>query len=174
MTDKVTRHAPTGRPTSAEAGHHPLMTLRDEVDRLFDNFFPTAFGRSLFEFDPWRAGGALRIAGDMMPHADVKELADRYEVAAEMPGVEAKDIKVTVDKGMLNISGEKHGERTEEGIGMRLSERTYGTFARSFRLPEDADTETIGADMVSGVLTVTVRKREGTAPTAKTIEVTVH
>ena len=170
MTDRTTRQAPTVRPVSAEAGHHPLLTLRGEIDRLFDNFFPAAFGRSLFELDPWRPG-TLRVMGDMTLRVDVKELADHYEVAAELPGVEAKDVKVTVDKGMLGISGEKHEEHAEEKGDVRLSERSFGSFVRTFKLPEDADEGNVGAEFVNGVLTVTVPKLEGKAPTVKDIEI---
>lgn len=173
MTDKVVRHVPTPRPTSPEAGHHPLASLRNEVDRLFDSFFPAAFGRSLFDLDPWRPG-AFHVVGDMVPHVDVKELADHYEITAELPGVEIKDVKVTVDKGMLAIRGEKHEDRTEEKGDMRLSERSFGSFARAFKLPEDADADMIGAEFVNGVLTVTMSKHEGKAPTVKDIEVKAH
>ena len=173
MADKVTRHTPSTRPVSAEAGHHPLVALRDEVDRLFDSFFPAAFGRSLFGLDPWRSG-ALRVMGDMAPQVDVKELADHYEIAAEMPGVEAKDVKVTIDKGMLGIRGEKHEEHAEEKGDVHLSERSFGSFARAFRLPDDADQERVGAEFVNGVLTVTVPKHQGAVPTVKEIEIKAH
>lgn len=173
MADKATRQAPTRQPVPAEAGRHPLTSLRDEVDRLFGSFFPAAFGRSMFDLDPWRPG-TFRVMADMTPQVDVKELADRYEIAAELPGVEAKDVKVTVDKGMLGITGEKHTEtRSEEGE-VHLSERSYGSFARSFRLPEDADSQAIGAEFVNGVLTVTVPKHENAPKTVKEIEIKAH
>lgn len=173
MADKAVRHEPTPRPVPAETGHHPVVGLRDEVDRLFDSFFPAAFGRSLFDLDPWRPG-AFRVMADMVPQVDVKELADHYEIAAELPGVEAKDVKVTVDKGMLGITGEKHAETAKEEGDMRLSERSFGSFARSFKLPEDADSDAIGAAFVNGVLTVTVPKHEDRAPTVKDIEIKTH
>lgn len=173
MADKATRQMPTARPSSAEAGHHPLVGLRDEVDRLFDSFFPAAFGRSLFDLDPWRPG-AFRVMGGLSPQVDVRELADHYEIAAEMPGVEAKDLKVTIDKGMLDIRGEKHGEHAEEEGDVRLSERSFGSFARSLRLPEDADQNAVGAEFVNGVLTVTVPKHEGKAAAARDIEIKAH
>lgn len=173
MVDKVTRHMPTTEPAAAEAGHHPLVSLRDEVDRLFDTFFPSVFGRALFDRDPWRSG-ALRAVGDLAPHVDVKELADHYEIAAELPGVEVKDVKVSIDKGMLGISGEKHAEKSETEAGMRLSERSFGSFARSFRLPDDADPAAVTAEFVNGVLTVTVPRHEAAAPEVKTIEIKTH
>lgn len=158
--------APASRPS------HPLMTLRDEVDRLFDNFFPSAFGRSLFDLDPWRER-TFRSMGDITPHMDVRELADRFEVTAELPGLEEKDVTVKVLSGVLSISGEKKAERTEESGNVHLSERSYGSFVRSVRLPDNADAEGIDAEFAKGVLTVTVPKRAGGAGEKK-IEVKVH
>ena len=173
MADNATRQMPTRQPVSAEAGRHPVMGLRDEVDRLFDSFFPAAFGRSMFDLDPWRPG-AFRVMGDMMPQVDVKELADHYEIAAELPGVEAKDVKVSVDQGRLDITGEKHSEAESEQGEVHLSERSFGSFARSFKLPEDADSQAIGAEFVNGVLTVTVPKHEMPPKTVKDIEIKAH
>lgn len=172
MTGKVTRHTPQTRSVES-AGHHPLVTLRDEVDRLFDNFFPAAFGRSLFDLDPWRPG-TFRLTGELSPHVDVKELADRYEIAAELPGVEVKDVKVTIDRGMLGISGEKHTEHQDGEGDTHLSERSFGSFSRAFKLPDDADADHVGAEFVNGVLTVKVPKHEGKAVEAKDIEIKAH
>lgn len=173
MADKATRHVPTHRPASAESGSHPLVGLRDEVDRLFHSFFPAAFGRSMFDLDPWRPG-AFRIMDDVVPQVDVKELADHYEIDAELPGVEVKDVKVTIDNGMLGITGEKHGEHTDDSGAVHVSERSFGSFARAFRLPEDADAEAIGAEFVNGVLKVKVPKQEGKGPKVKDIEIKAH
>jgi HSP20 family protein len=173
MADKATRHVPMHGPASAESGSHPLVGLRDEVDRLFHSFFPAAFGRSMFELDPWRPG-ALRLMSEVMPQVDVKETPDHYEVDAELPGVEVNDVKVTVDNGMLNIRGEKHGEHTDDSGAVRVSERSFGSFARAFRLPEDADADAAGAEFVNGVLKVKVPKQEGKGPKVKDIEIKAH
>lgn len=173
MVDKATRHVPMHRPASAESGSHPLVGLRDEVDRLFHSFFPAAFGRSMFELDPLRLG-ALRLMSEVMPQVDVKEMADHYEVDAELPGVEIKDVKVTVDNGVLNIRGEKHSEHTDDGGAVHVSERSFGSFARAFRLPDDADADTADAEFVNGVLKVKVPKQEGKGPKVKDIEIKAH
>lgn len=155
MADKPTRHETGSTPAPRS---NPLMSLRDEVDRLFDNFFPTTFGRSLLDLDPWR-GRTFRTLGDMTPQMDVRECADRYELTAELPGVEEKDVSVKVQGGVLSISGEKKAERKEDTADVHLSERSYGSFVRSMRLPDNADEEGISADYAKGVLTVTIPKR---------------
>ncbi|MBC7907445.1 MAG: Hsp20/alpha crystallin family protein [Rhodospirillaceae bacterium] len=172
MADKMTQQGGETGGLPASRPSHPLMTLRDEVDRLFDNFFPSAFGRSLFDLDPWRER-SFRSMGDITPHMDVRELDDRFEISAELPGLEDKDVTVKVQGGVLSISGEKKAERTEDKGNVYLSERSYGSFVRSVRLPENADAEGIGAEFAKGVLTVTVPKREG-GPDEKKIEVKVH
>ncbi|AVM75858.1 Hsp20/alpha crystallin family protein [Magnetospirillum gryphiswaldense] len=173
MADKASRHVLMHGPASAESGSHPLVGLRDEVDRLFHSFFPAAFGRSMFDLDPLRLG-ALRLMDDMTPQVDVKELADHYEIDAELPGVEVKDVKVTIDNGMLDIRGEKHGEHMDDQGAVHVSERSFGSFARAFRLPEDADADTADAEFVNGVLKVKVPKQEGKGPKVKDIEIKAH
>lgn len=173
MADKVTRQSATSAPAPVPGRHNPLMSLRDEVDRLFDSFFPTAFGGSLF--DPDTLGRrSFRAVGDISPHMDVKECADHYEVSTELPGMEEKDVTVKVHGGVLSISGEKKQERNEENEAMRLSERSYGAFTRSMYLPENADEEGINADFAKGVLTVTIPKLSGDGTGEKTIEVKTH
>lgn len=165
MADKTTT-SPVTR------AHNPLMTLRDEVDRLFDTFFPTALGRSLFDLDPWR-DQPFRSHGDISPRMDVTERADRYDVSVELPGMDEKDVAVKVQGDMLTISGEKKLEHAEDSGATHLTERFYGSFVRSVRLPVDVDAEAIRADYAKGVLTISVPKRpEGKGE--KKIEVTTH
>lgn len=172
MADKTTpRVGETATPPATRA-HHPLMTLRDEVDRLFDSFFPVGFGRSMFDVDPWRER-PFRTLGDITPHMDVTECADRYDISVELPGMDEKDVAVKVQGDMLTISGEKKSERNEETGASHLTERSYGSFTRSVRLPEDADAEAIKADYAKGVLTVSVPKRPG-GKDEKKIQVTTH
>lgn len=166
MADKTTRQ-PSDHATVPRASH-PMGTLRDEVDRLFDSFFPPAFGRSLFGPDPWSdlwkdpAFGAL---GEAMPGMDVRECRDRYEIAAELPGVDERDIAVTVKDGVLSINGEMRA---------RGAAHAYGSFTRAFQLPKDSDAEAIGARFDKGVLTVTVPKQAGAARPEKRIEIDKH
>lgn len=173
MADKMTRQSGATTPVPAPGFHHPLMSLRDEVDRLFDSFFPAAFGGSLFDPDPL-GRRFFRALGDVTPQMDVKECADHYEVSAELPGMEEKDVTVKVQGGMLSISGEKRQEHKEENESVRLSERSFGAFTRSMRLPDNADEDGINAEYAKGVLTVTIPKQAGSEAGEKTIEIKVH
>lgn len=160
-------------PGTPAARSHPLMTLRDEVDRLFENFFPTA--RGMFELDPFRrVGAAFRSMGDISPEIDVKETDDKFEISAELPGMDDKDVDVTIRGGILAISGEKKAERRDERADYHLTERSYGSFMRAFRLPETADDEKVSADFSKGILTVTVPKRAEAKKQEKKIQVKAH
>ncbi|CAA7612770.1 Hsp20/alpha crystallin family protein [Magnetospirillum sp. UT-4] len=173
MAERMPRHSPDPGSAPASRTHHPLMALRDEVDRLFDSFFPAAFGRTLLGLDPWRAP-SLRALGGVYPSIDVKETADRYEIAAELPGLEEKDVNVTIRNGVLSIAGEKRHEHEEEAEGLQVRERTFGSFARTFRLPENANPDGIAAEFAKGVLTVTVPKAEDAAGKERKVEVKGH
>lgn len=172
MTGNIRKHGPETTPQTV-AHAHPLMSLRDEVDRLFDNFFPTA--RGMVDIDPFRrVGSAFRAMGDMAPDVEVKETDERIEISAELPGMDEKDVSVTFRDGVLSIAGEKKAERKEEKADYHLSERTYGSFVRSFRLPDNVDDEHIDADFSKGVLTVAIPKKGEPAPSEKKIEIKGH
>ena len=175
MAGNVQKHSPeTAAPPAPP--QHPLMSLRDEVDRLFDSFFPAMIGRrGLFDIDPFRRlGGWVRSGGELAPEVDVKETDERFEITAELPGMDEKDVEVTVREGLLVISGEKKMETKEERADYHLSERSYGRFLRSFRLPETADDDAISADFAKGVLTVIVPKTAEAQKQEKKIEVKPH
>jgi len=172
MADKTTTSHVGETTPSTVRPHHPLMTLREEVDRLFDNFFLATFGRSLFDFDPWRERAFGRM-GDITPRMDVVEDADQYRVTVELPGMDEKDVTVKVQGAQLVISGEKKAEHTEDSGTMHLTERSYGSFVRTVRLPEDCDPDAIRAEFAKGVLSVSLPKRpEG--KNEKKIEVITH
>lgn len=189
MAEKVTRTSPGTGSSPALSSTHPLTALRAEVDRLFDGFFPPTFGRSIFDFDPWRGfdpwrDSALGALGDItprvdvprvdVPRVDVKEYGDHYEITAELPGLNEKDVEVTVRDGVLGIAGKKRVERKEEDENPQLAERPLGAFTCTFPLPEDADPEAIGAEFVKGVLIVTMPRHEDAAKRERKIEVTGH
>lgn len=180
MADKVMR--PTPEPGSPALGAHPLTALRDEVDRLFDSFFPPAFGRSLLDcggFDPARSfaadgGRAFAAVSEAMPGVEVRECGDHYEIAVELPGLDENDVTVTVRNDLLTIAGEKRVGHGRDKADVRLSERFYGAFSRAFRLPEDADPDAVAADFAKGVLTVTAAKRGKTGAGEKKVEIKGH
>jgi HSP20 family protein len=108
-------------------------------------------------YEPLRNIGA-KIADWFAPASDAAATEDAYEINMELPGVEAGDIDIAVDDGQLTIRGEKRSQREEKGRTYYFSEREYGAFQRSFRLPADADAQKVDADFVNGVLTVRIAK----------------
>lgn len=115
-----------------------------------------AFWPSLAE--PFRQFGA-RLADWMAPASDAKSDAEAYRITLELPGVAEDDIEIAVDHGMLTVRGEKRASREEKGETWYFTERQYGSFQRSFRLPADADEGAIKAALRDGVLSLTVPRR---------------
>ncbi len=108
-------------------------------------------------FDPFRNFGA-RVADWLAPASEASVNGETYRIAVELPGVAEKDIDLTVENGMVTVKGEKKSSREEKGDTWYFSERQYGSFSRTFRLPADADENAVSADLKDGVLTVTVPK----------------
>ncbi len=140
-------------------GHH-LMEGKKVVEKSY-----TSPGGNTSEWlpamlDPLRTFGN-RLAEFFTPNADAAITKDAYEVTVELPGVAEDDIELTLHDRVLSVKGEKRSEHKEEGKSYYFSERSYGAFQRSFRLPEDADPKAIDAGFKDGVLTVKIAK---TAP----------
>lgn len=125
-----------------------LRSAEDEFDRIA--------GRA-FSRDTW------------VPALDVRESEDRFDVTVDLPGLEPGDVNVTFEDGMLSINGKREFSAEDRGETWHRIERSFGTFARSMRLPQTADTERIEATFDKGVLTVSVPKTEQAKP--RTIEV---
>jgi HSP20 family protein len=104
-----------------------------------------------------------------MPDFEVKETKDAYVFKADLPGVEDKDLEVTLNANRLTVSGKREAEAREEGDTWYAYERTFGNFSRSFTLPEDVNSDDVRADLKNGVLTVAVPKKPERQP--KKIEV---
>lgn len=118
-------------------------------------------------YDPFRAFGH-RLADWLSPAAEASAGKDAYAVSMELPGVAEGDVELTVDNGVLTIRGEKKTQTERQGDTWYFSERQYGAFRRSFRLPEDADGPAATARMQDGVLLVTVPKKPLKAPETST------
>ena len=137
----------------------PFESLRREIDRLFDDFHPFDFHlpatRSLFgrEF-PAKLRGEWSVA----PAMDLVEKADAYEITAELPGIDEKNVDIKLANNVLTIKGEKKEEKEEKEKDYYLSERRYGSFQRSFRLPEGVNADKIDASFTKGILTVKLPK----------------
>jgi len=137
----------------ALVGYYPTLPVRP------------LFGRELADFDRWfDEAFAPASTCDWCPRADVVEEDKDYQIAIELPGMEKDQVKVTVEQGVLTVSGENTSEHEEEGKGVRRIERRYGTFARSFELPDDVDAERIAATFKNGLLKLTVPKTVEAAP----------
>lgn len=121
-------------------------------------------------YDPLRQVGQ-RVAEWLAPASEAATSEDAYRIAVELPGVEEKDIDLSVDNGVVTLKGEKRSEREERGERWYFSERQYGSFSRSFRLPPDADTDKVDAHLKDGVLTVTVPKTAPEKPESAKVQI---
>jgi HSP20 family protein len=137
-----------------------ISRLRREMDRLWDDYF----GPGRRALKPMEA--------EFAPAVDVKETAEAVVVKAEVPGIDAKDINISVTGDVLTIKGEKKSEREEKEESYHLVERSYGAFSRSLVLPAAVNLDKIEANYDKGVLTVTCPKKEEIKPKAIEIKTT--
>lgn len=112
-----------------------------------------------------------RVADWFAPRSDASAMAGNYEINMELPGVEPDNIDVSVHDHTLHVRGEKHYEHKEKGRSYFFSEREYGAFQRSFRLPPDADADKIEADFRNGVLCLKIPKHRPEKAAGKRIRV---
>jgi len=119
------------------------------------------FWPSLYE--PLRSAGS-RLAEWVAPASEASSADDAYKIAMELPGVEDTDIDLSVHEGVVTVKGEKKTSREERGETWYFSERQFGAFSRSFRLPPDADDDQVSADLKDGVLTISVKKKVPAKP----------
>jgi HSP20 family protein len=125
----------------------PFLAFRQEMDRMFDEF---ATGSMLAPFDKgWPA---------FEPRVDVVETDQEVKVTAELPGLDAEDVDLTLSHNVLTIKGEKQHEHEEKGENYFRAERSYGSFQRSLALPQGVETDAAQAAFDKGVLTVTFPK----------------
>lgn len=166
--DKISRDP---KDTAAPAPvHSPLETLRHEIDRVFDDVT-----RGLPSMNSlWSPRKAWRSAFrnfDVMPQVDTSEDDTSYEISIELPGVEEKDVSLTVDNGMLTVRGEKKSQREEKKKEYHLTERSFGSFERSFQVPANVDEAKIVASYEAGVLTVVMPKSPNGKPSERRIPI---
>ncbi len=141
---------------------HPVSTLQRDMNQVFENFW-NRFGQGFSGVDwPW-GGSELKT--------DVVEAKDGIEVSVELPGMDMKDINVTVANDMLTIKGEKKVERQEDKKGYYLSERSYGSIYRTIPLPPGVDGEKAQAAFKDGVLTIKLPQTPEAQAKIKHIEV---
>jgi len=136
----------------------PLGLLRDDIDVAFDRMFRNwpFQGRAL---DAGSFAGSGGGDAAVQPRVDVSEDDDKYEIAAEVPGVDEKDISLTIKDDLLTLKGEKKTERKEEKKNFYMKERSYGSFVRSFRLPDSVKADKVRAKFANGVVTIEMPKK---------------
>lgn len=122
-------------------------------------------------YDPLRSIGH-RVADWFAPRSDASAWDEGYEINIELPGVKPEDVDVTLDGDSLTIRGEKRSEREESGRSYFFSEREYGAFQRTFRLPPEADKDNILADYSDGILNLKIAKKPSAKPEEKKISIT--
>ncbi len=131
-----------------------------EMDELFHNRLASVLGGEGLQSVAWS------------PVVDIEESAEAYIIRAELPGLSKEKVKVTVENGVLTLSGERDLERRVETKTFHRVERSHGTFTRSFTLPDDVDAESVVANFKDGLLEIQIAKREEALP--KSIEVRVE
>jgi HSP20 family protein len=120
-----------------------LATFRKEMDRFLERFWD---------------GDEMRPSGAWAPDIEIAETKEALTIRAEVPGMEPKDMQVTLENGVLTLRGEKRQEMEQKDERLYRSERHYGSFARSLRLPANVDASNVTASFKNGVLTVVMPK----------------
>lgn len=146
---QVVRPQSRGRDSAVS---HPLMRLHNEIDQIFDQFFQG------FPLSPPRWPQEWSKGGLVFPQLNIAENKNAYTITVDVPGVEEKDIELTVQEGTLIIRGEKQTEKEDENKQYHRVERSYGSFQRVLSLPSDAEEDKIEAKFKNGVLTIRVAK----------------
>lgn len=135
-----------------------------EIDDMFTKYL-THYNR------PSLGNQELLASGDWAPRADIAETDLDFTIKVEVPEIKREDIKITIDNGVLNIRGERKREKEDKGVKYHRVERHYGSFLRSFSLPDNVAEEQIDAQFKEGVLTLRLPKMEKSKP--KRIEIAV-
>lgn len=120
-----------------------------------------SLARDLFGWDPFFGG---RQASAFVPTFEVKETNEAFLIKADVPGVDEKNLDINLHNGVLTVAGHRDSEERQEGESYALYERQYGSFTRSFSLPDVADGDRIDAKLTDGVLTLSIPKRAEAKP----------
>jgi len=147
----------------------PFEAFRSEIDRLFDDFTPFSrrssdrplFGRVLPALGAWPT----------VPAVDVIERDDAFELTAEVPGLDEKNIEIKLSNGMLTIRGEKQEEKETKEKEYHISERRFGSFQRNFQLPDGVDAQKVEASFAKGILKVKLPKSAEAKKNERKIEI---
>jgi HSP20 family protein len=138
----------TWRPLRELAPFREFERMRREMDRLWDSFFEGGSRRRTEE------------GGEWLPSLDVAETKNELVVKAEIPGMDPKDIDISLSDGVLTIKGEKRQEKEEKEADYHLVERSYGSFIRLVQLPKEVQSDKISASYKDGILKISLPKSE--------------
>ena len=130
--------------------NHPLFTIDKDIERFLNPLNTDFFGNSFFDFLPSKQ--------NQFPKVDIAETENNFLITAELPGIDEKNVDVTLDDGILTIKGEKKTEIEDKQSEFYSRERSYGEFQRSFEVPSTIDQNKIDASFTNGVLTVKMPK----------------
>jgi len=148
---------------------HPFEALHRQMNELFEGFFDD-FGLAHW---PVPRSSMSELAG-LSPRFEVSETDDAIQVTAELPGMDEKDIEVTLENSLLTVKGEKKSEREEKKKNYYFTERSYGHFQRVVPLPTGVEEEEVKAKFKKGVLSITLPKTEQAKKQGKRIDVTAE
>jgi HSP20 family protein len=155
----------TVEPAPRRETDHPFIAMQRSMDRACDNIWQS------FDLTPFGSPSPTGERGIFAPNVEVRENDTHVTVTAELAGLSAKDIDLSLANGVLRIRGEKKGERSEDDKGLRYSERTFGSFERQITLPCEVDADKVDAAFKDGLLTISLLKVQPAAAKARTIEV---
>ncbi len=142
----------------------PFSLMHRDMESLFDDFFKG------FELEPFFGPDISSYA----PKVDVKEGDKEIKVLAELPGMDEKDINVTLNKDSLTLRGEKKEEKEDNDKGYHRLERSYGSFCRTIQLPVEIENDKVSASYKKGILTITIPKSEKAIEEKKKIKINVE
>lgn len=151
---------------------NPSQGSSATLPSLFHEWDPFRVMDHLLRWEPQERGQRRTEAMSFAPSFDVKETADGFLFRADLPGVKEADVEVSVNGNRLTISGKRDFEERKENDNYFMLERSFGSFSRSFSLPDSADTEKTKADLNNGVLTILMPKRAEAQPRKVTLNST--
>jgi HSP20 family protein len=153
------------KPVQVQDGsRYPIANLQREMGRLFDDFLREFDGFSNFPF-------RRESVAEFSPKVDVNESDKTIEITAEVPGMDEKDVKVTLKDDIITIEGEKKQEKEEKEKDYYHLERSYGSFQRSLRIPCEIESDKVDASFKKGVLRITLPKSPKAQENVRKIEV---
>ncbi|MFA6714614.1 MAG: Hsp20/alpha crystallin family protein [Victivallaceae bacterium] len=161
IKDLLPWHKKNSFPVEVRKDNDVIGEFQKQMNKLFANFFDD----ESFLFP------SLGSQSSFVPRFEISESDKGIDITAELPGVEEKDIDVSIDGNVLNIKGEKRVEHDEDNETCRISERSYGSFQRSFSLPDGLDVEKIDAKFKNGILKMFLPKTEESRKNVKKIKI---